>query len=60
MLTDHDARHAVITAIEAGEASRHEFDIDAIVSDIREVTGDYNVEAVDAAEFWTVVARHAR
>ncbi|WP_029923924.1 hypothetical protein [Nocardia otitidiscaviarum] len=59
MLTNLDARDAIITAIEAGDASRDDFNIDAIVDDIYAATGDYNTEDVEPAEFWTIVERHA-
>ncbi|KZM70930.1 hypothetical protein [Nocardia terpenica] len=61
MLTNEDARRAVITAIEANGtdvAHRDEFDIEAIVTEIRDTTGGYDIEAMDADEFWAVVERH--
>lgn len=61
MLTNADARRAVITAIEANGtdvASREEYDIDAIVHDIYQATSGYDVDAVDAEEFWAIVERH--
>ncbi|WP_043738417.1 hypothetical protein [Nocardia asiatica] len=62
MHTNLDARNAVITAIEANgtdAASRDEFDIDAIVTEIRNLTGGYNVEAVTPEELWSIIEHHA-
>lgn len=61
MLTNADARHAIITAIEANgtdTASRDDYDIDAIVKGVHDATGDYDVEAMDTAEFWVLVERN--
>lgn len=63
MLTNADARHAVITAIEANGtdvAAADEYDLDAIVHAIHEATGAYDVEAMDPAAFWEIVERHER
>ena len=57
----------IVDAIEAtGEATRDEYDIDAIADETLEA-GDFGTNgsyayrsAVDADEFWTIVAKHAR
>lgn len=58
---DEAIQRQIIDAIEAtGEATRAEFDIDAIAA---EVLGDYSegyAQQVDTDEFWQIVARHAR
>lgn len=56
---DEAIQREIIDAIEAGEATAAEFDIDAIAA---EVLGDYSegyAQQVDADEFWQIVARHA-
>lgn len=57
---DEAINREIIDAIEAGEASRDEYDIDAIAD---AVLGDhaagYAVQ-VDEAEFWQIVAANAR
>ncbi|WP_068059213.1 hypothetical protein [Nocardia xishanensis] len=61
MHTNLDARNAVITAIEANgtdTASRDQYDIDAIVTEIHTATGGYDVDAIEPAEFWAIVERH--
>lgn len=62
MFTNLDARDAVIIAIEANGtdvANRNQYDIDAIVAEIRDITGGYDVDAIDSTEFWAIVERHA-
>lgn len=59
MFTNATAAEFVITAIENGEGTREEFNVEAIVSDLYDIAGSWNVEDVDADEFWTVVERHA-
>ena len=54
----------IVTAIEAGDATRNEFDIDAIADEVIEQviteTGQvtYQVTA-DTDDFWAAVERHA-
>lgn len=54
----------IVTAIEAGDATRNEFDIDAIADEVIEQviteTGQvtYQVTA-DTDDFWVAVERHA-
>lgn len=55
MLTNLDARANVIAAIEAGDATRDDFDIDAIVQGVYAATGAYDTEAMEASEFWSLV-----
>lgn len=61
--TRNEATDAIITAIEAGDATRDEFDIDAIADEIIEQvtteTGQvtYQVTA-DTDAFWAAVERH--
>ncbi|MBF6416962.1 hypothetical protein [Nocardia cyriacigeorgica] len=62
LYTDRDARHAIITAIEANGtdiARGDEFDITAIIEDVYAATGGYNVEAMEHDPFWAAVERHA-
>lgn len=59
MFTNATAAEFVITAIENGEGTREEFNVEAIVSDLYDIAGSWNVQDVDADEFWTVVERHA-
>lgn len=56
---DEAIEREIIVAIEAGEASRDEYDIDSIAD---EVLGDYAqgfALRVGPEAFWEVVARHA-
>lgn len=61
-LTEHDARIAVVAAIEASGtdvARAEEFDVQGIVAEIRDRTGGYDTEALDHDVFWQIVERHA-
>ncbi|GAA1051350.1 MULTISPECIES: hypothetical protein [Bacillati] len=60
MFTNATAAEYVISAIENGDASREDFNVEAIASDLHDIAGCWNVAEVDADEFWTVVERHAR
>lgn len=63
MLTNHDARNTVIEAIEAGGpdvATRDDYDIDAIVSEIHDAVGGYDMEKLEPTDFWAIVERHAK
>lgn len=59
MLTNLDARNAIADAINAGDAHSDNYDLDAIVADVYAATGDYDIEAMDTAEFWASVETHA-
>lgn len=59
-MTDRDAREYVVRAIEAGEASAGEFDVDAIVAELYDRAGGYDFDVLEHDDFWEVVARHAR
>lgn len=57
--TDRDARQFVIAAIEAGDATRAEFGIDAICAELRTLAGGWDFTEIDHDTFWAVVAKHA-
>ena len=59
----NEATDAIITAIEAGDATRNEFDIDAIADEIIEQvtteTGQVTYQVTDDTDaFWAAVERH--
>jgi len=61
---DEAIEREIIVAIEAGDATRDEFDIDAIADEVIEQviseTGRVTFQVtVEPSEFWEVVARHA-
>ncbi|MFR1472694.1 MAG: hypothetical protein ACLS2Z_05315 [Actinomyces urogenitalis] len=61
--TRNEATDAIITAIEAGDATRNEFDIDAIADEIIEQvtteTGQVTYQVTDDTDaFWAAVERH--
>lgn len=61
--TRNEATDAIITAIEAGDATRDEFDIDAIADEIIEQvtteTGQVTYQVTDDTDaFWAAVERH--
>ena len=61
MFTRTTATDAIETAIEnGGAATAAEFDVDAIADDIYEATGTWNVDDIDAGDFWTIVEKHAK
>lgn len=58
MITNQDASEYVIQAIEAGYASRNEFNIDGIVSELYDVYDNYDFALIDPMTFWQVVENH--
>ncbi len=61
--TRNEATDAIVTAIEAGDATRNEFDIDAIADEIIEQvtteTGQVTYQVTDDTDaFWAAVERH--
>ena len=50
----------IIEPIEAGEATRDEYDIDAIAGAVLGTYAEGYALTVDADEFWEIVARHAK
>lgn len=56
--TDRDARNYVIMAIENGAATADEYDIDAIVTELRQIADGWNFDSIDHDTFWAVVAKH--
>jgi hypothetical protein len=61
--TRTEAIDSIIETIEAGDATRDEFDIDAIADDVIETIGegvDYRFHVTDDDNaFWASVERHA-
>jgi hypothetical protein len=60
--TRNEAIDSIIETIEAGDATRDEFDIDAIADDVITTTGegvDYRFHVTDDDAFWASVERHA-
>lgn len=61
MFTKTDAENVVITSIEVGDATREEFDIDAIIDAIyAENGGTYDFSDFDSDRFWEIVEANAR
>lgn len=69
--TRNEARESIATAIEAGDASRDEYDLDAICDQTVQWRADVDEagvqhgngwfeQTVDADQFWTVVEAHAK
>lgn len=58
--TDRDARDYLIQAIEAGDAQAEEYDVDAILADMRELAGGWQFEVIDPETFWKVIEKNAR
>lgn len=59
--TRADAENYVITAIEANGvdvASREEFNLEAIIDELRERVGDWDFDNVDEHFFWETVKKH--
>ena len=65
MNTRNDATAYVITCIESGDADRADFNIDAIVDDLHDLTGSWDYasdvtnETIDPIDFWRIVENHA-
>ena len=61
---DEAIEREIVTAIEAGDATRSEFDIDAIADEVIEQviseTGQVTYQVTDDTDdFWAAVERHA-
>ncbi len=54
-----DAEVFVIDCIENGDASADQYDIDAIVDACYDKAGGWNIDAVEAEEFWEIVEANA-
>jgi hypothetical protein len=59
--TADDAKDSIIAAIEAGDATRDDFDIDAIFETVFDYSADLQafVQVVDVDGFWAAVAEAA-
>lgn len=53
---DQAIENEIINAIEAGDASRDEYDIDAIVEAVTDCDEDRNYFVRDDVDFWEIVA----
>lgn len=53
---DQAIENEIINAIEAGEASRDEYDIDAIAEAVIDSDEDNNYFVRDDVDFWSIVA----
>ncbi|MBS5945047.1 hypothetical protein [Varibaculum cambriense] len=53
---DQAIENEIINAIEAGEASRDEYDIDAIADQVIDSDEDNNYFVRDDVDFWEIVA----
>lgn len=70
--TREDAKDDIVTAIEAGDASATEYDIDAISYEVYEWKIDHDTDGnellntggfeqvVDDEQFWQIVAKHEK
>lgn len=56
--TASDARTYVVTAINAGDASSEEYDIEAICDELRDLADGWDFDVVDHDDFWAVIAKH--
>ncbi len=59
MFDYNEIRNQVITSIESGDASVSEYDIDAIMDELRDIDV-HDLDGIDADEFWDIIARNAR
>lgn len=58
--TRTQAEQHIITSIEAGDATRDEFDIEAIADSLYDIAGGtWDIQHIDHDMFWAVVAEHA-
>ena len=56
----HTATEYIVTAIESGDATRDEFDIDAIADAAYDAAGGtWDITNLDTAIFWGLVQEHA-
>lgn len=54
------AEQHVITVIEAGDATRDEFDIETITDRLYDLAGGtWDIQHIDHDQFWAVVEEHA-
>jgi hypothetical protein len=59
--TRDDAARYVTEAIEANGkdvASAKEFDLEAIIDELREIVGDWDFDKAEEDTFWSVVQKH--
>jgi|GEM_PF-3470529 hypothetical protein len=59
MFDYNEIRNQVITSIESGDADAFEYDIDAIMDELRDMDVQ-DLDDIDADEFWDIIARNAR
>lgn len=59
MFDYNEIRNQVITSIESGDADASEYDIDAIMDELRDMDVQ-DLDDIDADEFWDIIARNAR
>lgn len=59
MKTRRDAEHYVTTAIESnGAAKAEEFNLEAIIDELRDHVGDYTFADIDEDTFWNTIRKH--